>query len=333
MAAPVETGEARDAAGARERYEVLDAARGAALVAMFVFHIVWDMAFFGLVPVDWPSAPAFRAYGHAIAATFVVLAGIGLALGARHGVIWRPALKRVGRIALAALVVTVATYAIFPDEFIFFGILHLIALASLCALPLLRAPWGVLAALAVVCIVLPAVVALPVFDHPAFWWLGLGTDIPRSNDWRPFLPWFGVMLTGVLAGRAIVARGMPGRSGLWRAEGASTRALVWGGRHSLPVYLLHQPVFIAVIFVVAKMAGPRPEIAEANFQRSCETQCVRTNADAGFCKRVCGCVIDQSKRQDLWRGVNSDKLDPDQRRRFDALTRTCAQSGADRGFQ
>ncbi|MBX9738439.1 MAG: DUF1624 domain-containing protein [Beijerinckiaceae bacterium] len=307
------------------RTESLDAARGWALVAMFVFHIVWDLGFFALVPLDWPTDPRFKAFGHAIATAFVGLAGVGLTLGARNGVLWGPALKRVARIALAAAAVSAATYAIFPDEFIFFGILHVIALASLCALPLLRAPSLLVGGVAAVALALPLLVSEPLFDHPAFWWLGLGTDDPRSNDWRPFLPWFGVMLAGVLVGRLILARGLPDFMANWRARSGFGRSLVWGGRHSLLVYLVHQPVFIAVIFVAAKMVGPRPPPSGHQFVQTCEAQCVTSGGQAGFCKRVCGCIVEQSQAQNLWRAVSADRLTPEERKRFDELTRTCAR--------
>lgn len=298
---------------------------------MFVFHIVWDLGYFALVPADWPTAPWFRAYGHAIATAFIGLAGIGMVLAAQRSANLRPALIRIGRVTLAAIVVSAATYALFPDSFIFFGILHLIALASLCALPLLRAPNFVLAGLACVALLLPAFVDLPTFDHPAFWWLGLGTDAPRSNDWRPFLPWFGVLLLGVLAGRYIVQRGLPDGWARWQARGAASRALVWGGRHSLMIYLVHQPIFIAIIFVIAKMAGPRP-LPVTPFAQGCEQQCVRSNGEAAYCRRVCGCVVEQSQVQGLWRAVLADKLSPEERQRFDALTRNCAKFEADGGL-
>lgn len=323
--------EAADPAPAGRRLLALDAARGLALVAMFVFHIVWDLGFFGLIPADWPVDPRFKAYGHAIAASFIALAGIGLVLAARQKPGWRPALLRIGRIALAAAAVSAATYVIFPDEFIFFGILHLIAFAGLCALPFLRAPAFVVACVALIALVLPLFVSAPVFDQPVFWWLGLGTDAPRSNDWRPFLPWFGVMLAGILLGRQILARGLPGHMDSWQPGGLLSRGLVWGGRHSLLVYLAHQPIFIAVIFVIAKMAGPQPVTASAPFTQACEAQCVKSNGQAGYCKRVCGCIVQQAQAHNIWRGVLANKLSDDERVRFTDLTRTCARFEADGG--
>ena len=51
----------------RPRLVLIDALRGAALVAMFSYHLVWDLGFFGFVDADVPMQPAFKAYGHVVA--------------------------------------------------------------------------------------------------------------------------------------------------------------------------------------------------------------------------------------------------------------------------
>jgi len=310
------------------RLAALDAARGLALLAMFVFHLVWDFAFFGLIAETIPSEPAFRGFGHAIAASFIGLSGIGLALAARDGLATASALKRIGVIAAAAALVSLATYAIFPDAFVFFGILHVIALASLCALPLLTQPAWLVAALAALALALPLILSAPAFDAPAFWWLGLGTIEPRSNDWRPFLPWFGVMLTGVLMGRLILARGLPGFLQKWHPASPLSRALVFGGRRSLSVYLIHQPIFIAVIFVVSSLAGERITPGAQGFVSSCVTQCTATGGQAAVCTRACSCIVDEAQARNLWRGILANTLSTGERETFDDITRLCVRQSA-----
>ncbi|MDB5648756.1 MAG: hypothetical protein JWL62_276, partial [Hyphomicrobiales bacterium] len=172
-------------------------------------------------------------------------------------------------------------------------------------------------------------VSAPLLDHPAFWWLGLGTEVPRSNDWRPFVPWFGVMLVGVLLGRQIIARGLPARLSNWQPSGIGGCGLVFGGKHSLLVYLVHQPIFIAVIFVIAKIAGPQHMPASEPFAQACEAQCVTSSGNANYCKRVCGCIVEQAQAQNLWRGVMANKLSPEEHTRFTDLTKSCARFETD----
>ncbi|HEY8578676.1 MAG TPA: heparan-alpha-glucosaminide N-acetyltransferase domain-containing protein, partial [Beijerinckiaceae bacterium] len=72
-------------APATARVPLVDAARGAALVGMAIYHFVWDLGFFGLIPRDWPYDPRFVLFGHAVAASFLALVGVSLALAARDG--------------------------------------------------------------------------------------------------------------------------------------------------------------------------------------------------------------------------------------------------------
>ena len=313
---------------ASPRYAAIDAARGLALVAMFVFHIIWDLAYFGLVAETLPQESAFRWFGHSIAAAFVGLSGLGLALAARNGLDMAQALRRIGLVAAAAALVSAASYAIFPEAFIFFGILHLIALASLCALPLLGAPAWIVGALAAMALAAPLLISAPTFDAPIWWWLGLGTIEPRSNDWRPFLPWFGIMLAGLLMGRALLAQGLPGALSQWQPQNAPARALVFGGRHSLIVYLVHQPIFIALIFVISSFAGRAVVPGAEGFISSCISQCQATGGNSGICTRACGCIVDEAQAQNLWRAIASNRIAPDENEKFGEITRACVARNA-----
>jgi uncharacterized membrane protein len=222
----------------------LDAARGAALVAMIAYHVVWDLSLFGLVPVDVAVAPGWRHFAQGIAACFLVIAGISLSLAARAGAgLWR-SLRRIGIITAAAGAVSAATYAVFPGQGVYFGILHCIALASLLALPLRRVPAGLLLALAVLAGVAPLLWTSPRFDSWAWYWLGLSAAVPPAPDYVPLLPWAAAMLVGMAIGRWLPA---PRRAA---ASSPVIALLAAAGRRSLVIYLLHQPVLFGVVFAL-----------------------------------------------------------------------------------
>ena len=122
------------------RFDGVDAARGAALVAMAVYHLGWDLSFLGLVVTDVIAHPVWRALGRATAASFLFLVGVGLVLGHGGGLRARAFLRRLAIVAGAAALVSVATRFAFPNDWVYFGILHCIAVASVIALPFVRAP-------------------------------------------------------------------------------------------------------------------------------------------------------------------------------------------------
>jgi uncharacterized membrane protein len=278
------------------RLPLVDLLRGVALWAMAVFHTVWDLGHFGWIDPDFPFKPGFVWFGHAIAASFLLLAGASLVLARRSkGVLWRsPAFwRRWATVAAAAGAVSAVSYALFPASPIFFGILHCIALASLLAAPLVDAPLVVPLALGALTLAAPHFLTSPVFDAGAFWWTGLSTLTPASNDWQPFFPWGGFVFLGVALGKLP----LPAR-GERESHGFLVRALRFCGRHSLAFYLIHQPMLFGLFALLAIVAPPAPNAGP--FVRACAVQCVNQGVDAGLCEKTCACVVAHAKQQGFW---------------------------------
>ena len=168
------------------RWPLVDVARGFAIIAMILFHFTWDLGFFGIIDYDISFTPEGRLLAHSIAGSFLFIVGISLALAARNGLPIKPYLRRLRYVAGAAIIVSVGTFFTMPDDWIFFGVLHCIALSSLLALPFLRAPIVVVAAFAALSVALPFTVYHPLFDRPWLFWLGLNHVLPRTNDYVPF---------------------------------------------------------------------------------------------------------------------------------------------------
>lgn len=271
------------------RIALLDVLRGGALVAMAIYHFAWDLEFFGYTEPGTTAVGGWRIFARSIASTFLVLVGVGLYLAHRNGVRWPPYWRRMAMIVGAAAVISVATYIATPDMFIFFGILHQIAFASLVGLLFLRLPPLVTAGIAIGVIALPVFWTSSLFDSPFLWWTGLAESRPRSSDFVPAFPWFGAVLLGIaaagLADRAgVFARLAPVRPGAW------SRPLSFAGRHSLAFYLIHQPVIIVVIWVASQIFPAPLATPQARFTASCERSCAQ-DRDAAFCTAYCGCML------------------------------------------
>ena len=132
---------------AHRRIAAIDVARGLALIGMAVYHLSWDLAYFGLAPAGLPFSPQMRIFSHVVASAFLGLAGVSLAIAHRVHPRWRAFFLRLLKIMAAAALVSLGSCLAAPDETIWFGILHCIAAASLLAAPLLSAPpWAALLA-------------------------------------------------------------------------------------------------------------------------------------------------------------------------------------------
>ncbi|GJE55494.1 MULTISPECIES: DUF1624 domain-containing protein [Methylobacterium] len=310
------------------RIDAIDAARGAALLAMAAYHLTWDLGFLKVTPLNAALTPAGRLAAHAIAGSFLLLVGIGLVLATRDGLRPRPYLLRLGRIGGAAILITAVTYGFMPDGFIFFGILHCIAVASILALPLLLMPSAVslpASVLASIVFILGSTALRhPLLEAPELFFLGLGSRLPQTNDWVPLFPWFGIVLAGIalaLAGLPVFLRS---RLATWRATGRIGRAAAFAGRHSLAVYLVHQPVLFGLVYGLVSLTGPHPKAGVAEFRKEFQGNCVRTGGGPDACRIASRCVADALRREGLWATGAAFTLE--ERAKAQNLSRQCYEA-------
>ena len=274
------------------RVDAVDCARGLALIGMAVYHLTWDLADFRLVSPNLPFTPGMRLLSHVVASVFLALVGVSLVLAHRKG-FDRPAFwRRFAIVAGAAALVTTGSVAFAPGEGIFFGILHCIAVASLIAAPFVAAPAWASLAVGLAAIAAPFVVHSTLFDPPWFLWIGLGEALPNTLDWRPLLPWAGVVFLGLSLARAPGAMAWLTSPGRWRAESAPSRAACFAGRHSLPIYLIHQPILIGLLTALTAWGPLAPKADMSDFLSSCQRACVAEGRAADECATGCRCVAD-----------------------------------------
>ncbi|WP_081158087.1 heparan-alpha-glucosaminide N-acetyltransferase [Ensifer aridi] len=314
------------------RIALLDALRGSALVAMAIYHFVWDLELFGYVAAGTAGTGGWRLFARLIAGSFLFLAGYSLVLGQLPKFRPRAFALRFGKIAGAAALISIATWFAFPDSFIFFGILHAIAAASLVGLLFLRLPAAVSFLAAAAAFAAPFYLRSPIFDTPALWWVGLSETVPRSNDYVPLLPW----LAPFLAGLGVAKLFHPffvARLGTDQTRGSTRNLwltpLAFGGRHSLVIYLAHQPLLIGLVYLFSLISpAPVPDPAQA-YRMNCERACNSANSGIS-CGRFCGCTLDRLKEQNLFDDLNTGKIDVNTDGRIARIASQCtmdAQSG------
>lgn len=236
----------------RPRILVLDIARVAALLGMVVFHFVFDLEIFGYVSPGTTADGFWHGLAVASAGSFIFLAGVGLWLSHANGIRWGAFFRRLAIILAAAGLVSIATFIAFPDAFVFFGILHSIALCSIFGLAALQMPIVLIVPMAIAVFFAPEFVALPAFNTPWLWWTGLQTISISTIDYEPIFPWFAAFLAGIAAAKSAA------HFGYW-VQLSSTKTSRFGhvleflGRHTLIIYLVHQPILIALVWGVTQV--------------------------------------------------------------------------------
>ncbi len=311
----------------KARITVIDLARGVALVAMAIYHFQWDLEFFGYAEPGLTSVGGWKLFARAIASSFIFLAGVSLFLAHRRS--FRPSsfAKRLAKIVAAAALISIATWFATPGSFIFFGILHAIALSSLFGLAFYRLPWPVTLIIGCIVVAAPLFARSEFFDHPALWWVGLSSSNPISNDYVPIFPWFGPFLFGLATARLAESTGLFDRLAKIRS-GAWSSPLETAGRHSLLFYLAHQPVLIGLVWIFSQVAPPDMETPQVQFLNSCNRTCTGT-ADEEFCARYCVCVLNTLESENRLDDLFSNSEDTARQERLASTAKSCTTSAND----
>jgi len=248
------TGDGNAAVSPRSRFWEVDMLRGLAVLGMVLFHLLFDLDYF---QGGYHLSGRDMLLGKASACTFLFLVGLSLSLSCSRSKLLcgrcpsARYLARGARIFGLGMGITLITW-IYPGKgIIIFGILHLIGLSIVLAYPFLAwplpaRPWVCLGAGM-------AVAALGVhlsrlaFGFPWLLWLGL---VPRdffTLDYFPVLPWFSLVLFGLCIGE-LAYPGYRRRLPLPdRSLQPGARWLELLGRHTLAIYLVHQPLMIALL--------------------------------------------------------------------------------------
>lgn len=228
----------------------VDFLRGLSIILMVGYHLLFDLGEFrgvrrflgfstDLSSHAWVAAQLF------FAALFIVLSGISSTLS-------RSNVRRGLRLLAVSLLVTAVTYVFDPASTVWFGILQCLAVSILVygaaftkARPAACAGWGAL--------VLGLGAALPALKKALAvrfdWLLALGLHSPSfsSFDYFPLIPWLGVFLVGAALGKSVYSA----RRSLvpWRLPATFVN---FAGRHSLLIYIVHQPVIMGVLYLLGR---------------------------------------------------------------------------------
>jgi uncharacterized membrane protein len=215
----------------------LDALRGFTVLLMIIFHFSFDLDHFGFFNIDIIHAPFWYFFPRLIVFLFLFAVGIALKLAHQNEIKWRAFTKRLLLILFWAAIISAVTFYAFPENWIYFGTLHAIAVVSILSLPFLKRP--VEALIIALCLFIPSII----YDQTIPW-----IQLPHSSwDYISPFPWVGASLLGIFAAH----------KGLHKLDFPSTKfvkSLNFLGKHSLFIYLIHQPILFGILMLVMKVS-------------------------------------------------------------------------------
>jgi len=225
-----------------ERFWEVDFARGIGILMMLASNFVTDLQYFA----NYSAHETFWwLFAIATASIFLLVVGVSLNLSYSKDAKFNKFLNRGGFIFALGAIITVVTWIFVPEDFIRFGVLHLIGLSIIIAYPFLKLDkkFALAAGAAVILIGFLVAKLTAATNHLLF--LGLTTANFSSLDYFPLFPWLGVVLIGVFLGKYLYPEG---KRSFDVSDIRFSKQISFLGKNSLAIYLIHQPIFLTLLY-------------------------------------------------------------------------------------
>ena len=239
----------------KQRFWEIDFLRGIAIIMMIVFHFLYDLNYFAGKNISVDKG-FWLIFGRATAVIFIFLVGVSLTISYsrakqnKKNTFWKY-FKRGATIFGWGLLVTLATWIFLREGFVVFGILQFIGISIVLTYPFLNEKYNKICLWLGIFIIIIGLY-LGNMTSNNYWLLPLGI-IPSNFytiDYFPLLPWFGIILIGIFFGYLLYRKNKRMFKLKELGENIFVKPLCFMGRHSLLIYLLHEPVLIGVLKMV-----------------------------------------------------------------------------------
>jgi uncharacterized membrane protein len=219
----------------------LDVLRGIAVVLMVFFHFGFDLAEFGYASYETTVDMEWKVFRAVILSMFLLAVGMSSYLAYANGVNKKKLFKNLFKLSLVSLVISIGSYVAFPHSWIYFGVIHFIVLAIPLSLVFLKVPRIALVLGLILMISYPLGYLHMDYLH------SLGVEylhIPSFTvDVVSLSPWFGMVLIGIFVMHKHIFN-------IKLSHNAFMQKMAFLGKHSLLIYLVHQPILFGTFTLV-----------------------------------------------------------------------------------
>jgi uncharacterized membrane protein len=205
---------------------------------MLVLNFVTDLNHFGIMNTE--TGDQWWWMARIAASLFVGISGVSYFLAHRLEYDFTKTSGRTKRLIFWAFVITIITYIFEPSAYVRFGVLHLLALASIVAFPVARKPEFALGIGLILLII-------PLSSNSNLVWLGLRETGFIAVDYFPLNPWLGIFFIGLALASRIYPEGKPLIEIQWPEK------WLWFGRNTLTIYVIHQPILIGLLILTGQV--------------------------------------------------------------------------------
>jgi len=227
-----------------DRIHAIDFIKGFDIILMVLFNYSITLDYFKLLKI--PSGYLYHyLLPISIASIFIFMSGVTAYISyEKHGeeLTGRYFIRGM-KLLFFAFLITLFTYVFVRPNTIFFGILHFFAVASFLIPFFIK--YHNLNLIAGFSIILSGVyLQQQTFNSPYLLWVGFVPDNFSTFDYFPLVPWLGVILLGIYYSGYIVKK----IAGI-KFSSEFPKIFMFLGKHSLFIYLIHQPVLILLLIV------------------------------------------------------------------------------------
>jgi len=239
-----------------KRFFEIDMLRGLAIVLMIFGHILWDLDYFGVAPIN---NDVYSLLQKIVPPLFFLLVGVSLVVGKKkienrsiedEESYYKRLILRGFKIFGLGMILTIGSLIFMPEKVVIFGVLHCIGLSIVLSVPFLKYRNYTLL-FSLLFIFAGSIITQYTVENPTILHLTIGlhqTDVWRYTlDYFPLVPWFGVCLLGIVIGDWLYS----GNKRRFKMPDLSkyrpVKLFEWAGRHSLGLYILHQPIIAGAL--------------------------------------------------------------------------------------